>query len=341
MKKLLIILLLLACVGGAVAWYVWQSAMSPNTVAVDKNYVLLTEGTTVDQLSDLLSTSGLLQDQASFKRTASWMEYSDDNVRYGRFAIPANYSNRDLINYLKSAKEAPVNVITNNVREITDLAGSVAAQIAIDSLTLLEAMLDTAVLHKYGLTPNTALTLYIPNTYQVYWSTTAEAFVERMAKEYDKWWSKDNRLAKAQALGLTRQEVYTLASIIDKESNLNAEKPRIAGVYLNRLSRGIALQADPTVVFATRIFDLKRVLNKHLTMDSPYNTYKYAGLPPGPIYMASIAGLEAVLNPEDHQYLYFCAAPGYGSQHLFATNLRQHNANARRFHKWLNQQGIK
>lgn len=341
MKKVLILLLILAIVGGVVSWYVWQSAMAPNTVKSEHNFILVAEGTTIDQIANQLTSKGLLREASSFKRTASWMKYTDEDVRYGRFNIPAEYSNRDLINHLKSAKEAPVNVIINNVREITDLAKSVAAQIAIDSTTLVAAMLDTNVLERYGLTPSTALTLYIPNTYQVYWSTSGSDFVDRMATEHDKWWSKDGRRAKAEALGLTPQEVYTLASIVDKESNLNKEKPTIAGVYLNRLKRGIALQADPTVVFATRIFDLKRVLNKHLAMDSPYNTYKYAGLPPGPIYMASIAGLEAVLNPEEHNYLYFCAAPGYGSQHQFATNLKQHNANARRFHRWLNQQGIK
>lgn len=341
MKKLGLFLLVAVLLAAGAGWYLWRTAMQPNTIAANQNHVLVDSNTTVQALVEQLGAQGLLVDAGSLRRTARWMKFGDEQVRFGRYSIPANYTNRQLINHLKSSKEAPVDVITNNVREVSDLAGDVARQIAVDSLQLLHTMLDPIILDKFGLDSATAMTLYIPNTYKLYWSTSPEAFVERMAKEHDKWWSAKGRDAKAQQLGLTRAEVYTLASIVDKESNLNKEKARIAGVYLNRLKRGIALQADPTVVYATRIFDLKRVLNRHLAIDSPYNTYRYAGLPPGPIYMASIAGLEAVLNAEDHRYLYFCAAPGYGSEHLFATNLAQHNANARKFHRWLNKQGIR
>ena len=210
-----------------------------------------------------------------------------------------------------------------------------------DSLALSDYLLKEETLAELGFTRENIISLFIPNTYEVWWNSSPEALIKRLKAEHEKWWSNKSRLDKIKELGLSPSEAYTLASIVDKESNLNKEKPRVAGVYYNRIQKGIPLQADPTVVFATGQYDLRRVLNKHLEIDSPYNTYKYRGLPPGPIYMASIDGLNAVINLENHDYLYFCAAPGYGSEHLFAKTLTQHNINARKFHRWLNQQGIR
>jgi len=185
------------------------------------------------------------------------------------------------------------------------------------------------------------LSLFIPNTYEFWWDSSANEIINRMAKENRKFWEAKNRSKKAEALGLDKKQVYTLASIVEKETQANSEKERIAGVYLNRLKRGMLLQADPTVVFAVNQFDLKRVLNKHLEFDSPYNTYKNKGLPPGPIYMPGIRSIDAVLNAEKHNYLYFCAKPDDSGTHAFATNLIGHNKNAQRYWNWLRKNGIR
>jgi UPF0755 protein len=193
--------------------------------------------------------------------------------------------------------------------------------------------------HDYEL--ETAMSAFIPNTYQIYWNTSPKAVLLRMIEEHDKFWDKENRRAKAEAMGYTPKEVYTLASIVETESQHKPERPRIAGVYINRLDRGIPLQADPSIVFALGDFSLKRILKKHLQVDSPYNTYKNAGLPPGPIYMSSISSIDAVLNYEEHDYLYFCAKPDFSRTHNFAKTLSAHNVNARNFHKWLNKRGVR
>ena len=184
------------------------------------------------------------------------------------------------------------------------------------------------------------MSIFIPNTYQVYWNISPTELIDRMKKESDKFWSDKNRMDKLAKLEMTKEEVYTLASIVEKETNYVPEKATVAGVYLNRLNKGIMLQADPTVVFANNDFKIRRVLNKHLEKDSPYNTYKYAGLPPGPIAIASISSIDAVLENKDHKFLYFCAVPDNSGQHAFAKTLSQHNANARKFQRWLNKQRI-
>ena len=189
--------------------------------------------------------------------------------------------------------------------------------------------------------PETAMTAFIPNTYDFYWNTDAKTFFEKMWKENEVFWSKNNRLNKAKNLNLSKEEVYTLASIVEKETNQNDEKNRMAGVYVNRLKKGMRLQADPTVVFATRDFTTKRVLDKHTQFDSPYNTYMYAGLPPGPISMASISSIDGVLNAEDHDYLYFCAKGDGTGYHSFAKTLSGHNANARRYAQNLRKRGLR
>ncbi|HFB99774.1 MAG TPA: endolytic transglycosylase MltG, partial [Phaeodactylibacter sp.] len=195
-------------------------------------------------------------------------------------------------------------------------------------------------INKLGFKKETLISLFIPNTYEFFWNTNAKQFFEKMKKEQGIFWKKNNREKKAADLNMTKAEVYTLASIVERETNQNDEKKRIAGVYLNRLKKGILLQADPTVVFATRDFAARRVLNRHINFDSPYNTYKYAGLPPGPISMASISSIDAVLNAEKHSYLYFCAKPDNSGHHAFAKTLAGHNRNANKFRNWLNKQRI-
>jgi len=221
------------------------------------------------------------------------------------------------------------------------MAGKVSKYIEPDSLTLLNYLNDADNLKKWGYTSETILSMFIPNTYQFYWNTTPEKFVSRMRSEHDKYWNAKGRKEAISKNGLTPTETYTLASIIEKETTNPKETKTISGVYQNRLQKGIALQADPTVVFGVGDFTIRRVLNKHLKHPSPYNTYLHAGLPPGPIYMPTLSSLDAAIFPENHKYIYFCAKPGYDNEHSFASTLSQHNRNAKIYHAWLNKEGIR
>ena len=226
------------------------------------------------------------------------------------------------------------------------LAGRISTQIEADSLELFSVMSSPEFMKTNGFTSRTALGMYIPNSYQFFWNTSAEQFRERMLKEYHRFWN-DERLAKAKAIDLSPEKVLTMASIVQKETAKVDERKRVAGVYMNRLKIGMPLQADPTVIYAikhmTGDFDqvIKRVLYKDLELDSPYNTYKYAGLPPGLITMPDISSIDAVLNYENHDYFYFVADVKNFGYHKFAKTLSQHNVNRQEYVKWINQQGVK
>ena len=267
------------------------------------------------------------------------MAYKKDKMRAGRFEVQPGWSNRDLIQHLRTGEQAPVNVVLNNERLPEEVAGKVARFIEADSLALLYTFRDPAFLAEIGYQPETLMSIFIPNTYSMYWNTDAQGFVRKMVKEHDAFWAKNDRLEKAKAWGLNELQVYTLASIVERESNFNAERPTIAGVYLNRLKIGMRLQADPTCVFATRDFGTHRVTDYHTSFDSPYNTYIYKGLPPGPISMASISSLDAVLNAEKHDYLYFCARPDDSGTHTFAVTYAAHLVNAARFQEYVRKRG--
>ena len=267
------------------------------------------------------------------------MNYGDRTIKPGKYSLNEGNNNLDLIRQLRSGNQVPVKVVFNNIRTLDRLAGKVSEYIETDSFALLDAFMDPNVQSSYELNEETMMTLFIPNTYEFFWNTSEKGFLDRMKKERDAFWNQE-RLQKAQDRQMTPEEVYTLASIVEKETNVKSERPTMAGVYLNRLEQGIPLQADPTVVFAVGDFTIKRVLNRHLEIDSPYNTYKNTGLPPGPISMASISSIDAVLNAESHDYIFFCAKPGNSGQHAFAKTLAQHNRNARKYQRWLNSQGI-
>jgi UPF0755 protein len=342
LKRILQLGLILFILLGSIAFYAYTIISSPN-ISPDKDQSIfyIPSGSSLQDVLDTLENRKLLENFPAFKRVAKLMQLSDSSLKPGRYKVDKEWSNRTLVNVIRSGRQDGVALVINNERTIEDLIGKISNQIEIDSSDLANYLLKDSTLTALGYNKENILSLFIPNTYEVWWNTSPAELVNRLRKEHDKWWNKNGRLDKISALNMTPAEAYTLASIVDKESNLNSEKPKVAGVYYNRLKRGIPLQADPTVVFATGEFNLRRVLNKHLEIDSPYNTYKYPGLPPGPIYMASIDGLKAVVNLENHDYLYFCAAPGYGSEHLFAKTLTQHNINARKFHRWLNKEGIK
>ena len=253
-------------------------------------------------------------------------------------------SNNDIINTLRS-NNIPVNVSFNNQESIEKLAGNISRQIEADSTALIKAFKTPQFLDENNFNRENLLAMYIPNTYQFFWNTSATAFRDRMLKEYHKFWNED-RTAKTKSLNLTKTQVASLAAIVQKETAKTEERSRVAGVYLNRIKKGMPLQADPTVIYAikkhTGNFDtiIKRVLYKDLELDSPYNTYKYAGLPPGPIFMPDISSLDAVLNAEKHDYYYFVVDVENFGYHKFARTLAQHNSNKVAYIRWLKQQKI-
>jgi len=327
---------------GFAAYTVYNWIYEPNVSIEEENFKLtIPSKSSFQSVTELLAKEELIEDEKSFSFVAKLMKYDKTNVPAGQYEIKNGWSNRELISMLRSGNQKSVTVTFNNHRKIDEFAGKVSSYLEIDSLELLQYILDPHTLDTYEKDTQNVMSLFIPNSYKYFWNIDKEDLVQKLADEGEKFWSKNNREQKREMAGITREEVYTLASIVEKESLLKKEKPIIAGVYLNRIKRDIALQADPTVVFGVGDFTIRRVLNKHLEYDSPYNTYLYPGLPPGPIYMPSIESIDAVLEPKEHQYLYFCAKPGFDGGHLFAANLTAHNKNANDYHRWLNQQNIK
>jgi UPF0755 protein len=334
MRTFVTIALLLLVGGIVLAWQPVQAVYFKGVPdELENPYVHIPNGSTFEDLVGILYGGEYIDDVSSFRWVAEQMKFTD-RVRPGRYEIQPGWNNRELIQHLRAGKQAPVNVVLNNERLLEEVAGKVATFIEADSLELINTFYDQAFLNELGFQPETLMSLFIPNTYEFYWNTTAKGFVERMLTEHLNFWNKDNRLAKAEALGMTTDQVYTLASIVERETNANIEKPTIAGVYLNRLAIDMRLQADPTCVFATRDFTTHRVTEYHLKYDSPYNTYLYKGLPPGPISMASISSIDAVLNREKHDYIYFCAKGDNSGTHAFAVTFAGHNVNVAKLRKF-------
>ncbi len=305
-----------------------------SVVNKDDPFLYIPTDATYEQVCQLLSEAGL-DDLSSFRWVANKMNYPN-KVKAGRYRLIDGMSNIELVRMLRSGRQIPVKVIFNNIRLMPQLAGAVASSIEADSVDIARLLTDSVYLGGFKLTPRTIPALFIPNTYEFFWNTSASGFMDRMSKEHDRFWN-DDRKEKARAIGLTPTQVSTLASIIEEETQMNREKSTMAGVYLNRLRLGMPLQADPTVKYAAGDFTIKRVLNKHKEIQSPYNTYMYQGLPPGPICIPSIASIDAVLNYVKHDYLYFCAKDDLSGYHLFARTLEQHNRNAQAYQKALNQ----
>lgn len=284
-----------------------------------------------------------LDDIERFDAVAYKKKYPN-NVKPGKFIFKKGMNSNELINALRINTE--VKLSFNNQERLEDFAGRIGSEIEADSLSLLTVFKDATFLAENGFNEDNVLTMFIPNTYELYWNTTAVKFRDKMIKEYRNFWNEE-RVAKAKAQGLTPIEATILASIVHKESVKKDERPRIAGVYLNRLHRGILLQADPTVIFAVKKKSndfkqvIKRVLNKDLQVASPYNTYYSAGLPPGPIAMPDISAIEAVLNPEKHNFIYFCASVTRFGYHDFAVTQAEHEQNAKKYYNWINSQGVK
>ncbi len=332
-----LIVILLAAVAG---YYVYNLIFEPNVWTPDGKEVAIyiPTGSDWDGLKTILYKNGLVVHRKDFEWLAE-KKNLPSRVLPGKYMISNGISNNDLIDLLRSGEQVPVKVIFNNVRDVFQLSKKVGRQIEADSASIAKILSDTNELKTYGLTPETAPTLFIPNTYEFYWNTSASKFISRMREENLKFWNS-YRTSRAQAIDMTKEEIITLASIVEKETNKNDEKAVIAGVYINRLISGWRLQADPTVIFAVGDFNIRRVLNVHKKVDSPYNTYGHLGLPPGPICIPSISSIDAVLNYEDHGYFYFCAKDDLSGYHVFAKTGIQHNKNAKAYQKALNDLNI-
>ena len=336
-KKILVIFILVFSVLlSSFGLYFYQLIKTPN-ILVDKADapIIIPEGSTFKDVQNKLYDNGYLQDLVAFSFLAKLMDY-DENVKAGRFMLKKDMSNLEAIRLLRSGSQSPLDITFNNIRLKEELAEKICTNIAADKDKFYELLQDSSLIRSVGFNEYTILSMFIPNTYEVYWTISEEELFQRMKTEYDRFWNEERR-KKADAIGLSPQEVSTLASIVEAESKRIDEKPVIAGVYINRLERGMALQADPTLVYAAGDFTIKRVLNKHKEIESPYNTYKYAGLPPGPINIPPISAIDAVLNYQDHKYLYFCAKEDFSGYHNFATNLTEHLNNARRYQNALNR----
>lgn len=290
------------------------------------------------------------------KKTLSQVIKSEDDFSFvadkkkftkpkaGMYQLTKGMSMNDIVNLLRSGNQTPIKISFNNQDTLEKLASRIAQQLETDSISLLNAFRDKAFLSKNNLTEKSALQIYIPNSYEVYWNTSAEKFRDKMLREYNRFWNS-NRFEKAKKLGLSKNEVVTLASIVQKETAKKSERPIVAGLYLNRLKDGWPLQADPTIIYCVKDikgqdFVVKRVLTKDLEIKSPYNTYKNTGLPPTLIAMPDISSIDAVLNPRKHNYMYMCASVDKIGFHEFAKTLSQHNRNAAKYQRWITQRGI-
>lgn len=342
-KKILLAIVVIGLIVAAFfANFVYKAMLKPNTAFNNQSaFVFIPSNASYEEVRSQLEP--LLLDIDSFDDLVERKKYNT-NIKAGRFEIIKGMTNNDIINSIRS-NNLPIKLSFNNQETIEKLAGRIAVQIEADSLILLKAMTDSSFLAESEFNKATALGMYLPNSYEFFWNTSAEQFRARMLKEYMRFWNTV-RLKKANALGFSPDEVITLASIVHEESKQASEQPRIAGVYINRIKIGMPLQADPTLKFAAYQLPqykntvIKRVLNVHKEIDSPYNTYQNRGLPPGLIAMPDISAIDAVLNYEKHKYLYFAADAKRLGFHKFAKNLSQHNVNAREYQRYLSSQGI-
>lgn len=336
-KIILAVVLVVLAVGGYFGLNIYKTYLSANITGNEK-YIFIKTATTYDEFLNNLESKDILKSIGSFKEAAGKMNLAK-SLKPGRYLVKVGMNNRTLINKLKSGNQDAVQLKFQNIRTKQNFAAYLAKNMEADSLAFINVLDSTALLAKYGFNNENSYTMFIPNTYEMYWNINPLEFFEKIQKEYAKFWTPE-RKQKATALNLTPIQVSILASIVDSEALYDKEMPTIAGLYLNRLNRGILLQSDPTVIFATGDFTIKRVLNSHLAFDSRYNTYKYAGLPPGPIMMPSISAIDAVLNKETNNFIYMCAKEDFSGYHNFAETVAEHNENAKKYREALNKRNI-
>lgn len=334
-KLIAIIIIVFGMMLTSGTFYFYQVVYVPNLL-VDKEdtYLYLGKDATFKSLQDSLFNNNLVHDLVAFSFLAKLMDY-DKLVKPGRYLFKKDMSNIEAIRLLRSGNQAPVRITFNNIRFKKDLVDKITRNLNLSATELDNSLNDFIENNTYGFNRDNIISLFIPNTYEVYWNISPDGLIERMVLEYNKFWD-DERLAKAGELQMTPIEITILASIVQAEQQiLQDEWKTIAGLYINRLKRRMKLDSDPTIVFAIGDFSINRVLDVHKQVDSPYNTYLNRGLPPGPITMPSISAIDAVLNYQEHRFLYMCAREDFSGYHRFATNLQDHMINARRYQRQL------
>lgn len=342
MKKIFVIVFSFILIGGAITSYFLYKRFNVEILDLEKDEefeLLIPTSADFNTVKDSLYKYNLITDTVLFELLADKKAYKS-NVKPGRYVLKGDINANTLINKLRSGSQNPIMLTFNNIRYLNELSPKVSHYIEADKESLEYVLTNNEIIESYGFTRETFISMFIPNTYEFFWNTNAKEFVERMNKEYNRFWNKD-REAKLKEIDMSKTEVSILASIVQQETNKTDEMPTIAGLYINRLNRGMLLQSDPTVRYALKNHEIKRVLYRHLEYDSPYNTYKYSGLPPGPICMPEISALESVLNYKEHKYLFMCAKADGSGYHAFAKTAREHARNARKYHNFLNRNRIK
>ncbi|HAQ70741.1 MAG TPA: endolytic transglycosylase MltG [Flavobacteriales bacterium] len=334
------IIILGALIGAYMALDYYQRIFSPNVELKDSSIeFFVRSGDDYTAVYKALISQNIIQDSSSFDWVAQRKKYPE-LVKAGRYLILDGMNNNQLVNLLRSGEQNSIRLILRSVRTKTELAANVAKYIEADSLSVISLLDDNAFCAQYGFNTTTIFSLFLPNTYEFYWNTTAEEFIVRMAREYKRFWNED-RVVKARSLNLSQSEVSTLASIVQSEQAAKKdERAVVAGLYLNRLRKGMRLESDPTLIHAIGDFTIKRVLNIHKEINSPYNTYRNAGLPPGPILLPEIESIDAVLNASKHNYLFMCAKEDFSGYHNFSESYREHVNNAKRYQRELNKRKI-
>lgn len=337
-KKILIPFIIFSTVLTTSSVYIYQMLYAPNfLINQPEKIIIIKDEIEFDDLRNQLIEDTLLNDVISFSVLSKLMEY-DKNIKVGAYKVDMNMSNYDMISMLRSGNQTPINITFSYARKIDDLAEKITDKLKISGEELKEYLYEN--LDKYqGFNELDIISIFLPDTYEVYWNISPKNLVDRMYSEYKKFWN-GNRIAKLNKINLNQKESIVLASIVASETRMIDEADRIAGVYMNRLNKNMRLQADPTLVFAANDFTIRRVLNKHKKIKSPYNTYLNKGLPPGPIRLTPKNYIDAVLNYEKHNYIFFCAKEDFSGYHSFATNLRDHNRNARKFQRALDNRKI-
>lgn len=338
MKKIIWIGIILIVIAGIAGGIGYHFVMSPNTTVKDDGIIFIQEGDSFETVMAILRSKGCIKNEYAFRKIAELKKYPS-LVKSGRYRVSDGMSNNELVNMLRGGRQAAVRFTFNNIRTMDDFAKAISDQLAIRPEEFLHLSGDSALLKELGFVKENFIGMFIPNTYEMYWDIKARDFISKMEGEYRKFWN-DKRKAKAEKAGLSPMDVTILASIIEEETLRPEEYPVIAGVYINRLNRDMPLGACPTLKYALGDFTLKRILDKHMEVESPYNTYKYKGLPPGPIRMPSINVIDAVLDYQHHDYLFFCAKSDFSGGHNFSRTLRQHNEYARQYHSALNARKI-
>ena len=337
-KKILIPLIIFSTILTTGSVYTYQMLYSPNfLINAEDKFIIIEENTDFNELIKKLEDDTLINDILSFSFLSKLMEYQE-NIKIGAYKVKMNMSNYDMITMLRSGNQTPIKLTFTYARKIDDLAEKITSKLKISKDNLLKYLFENIDNYE-GFKKEDIISIFLPDTYEVYWNISPKKLTDKMYSEYEKFWNND-RLKKLKKINLNQKEAIVLASIVASESRMLDEADRIAGLYINRLNRNMRLQADPTLVFAANDFTIRRVLNKHKKIKSPYNTYIHRGLPPGPIRIASKKYIDAVLNFEKHNYIYMCAKEDFSGYHAFATNLSDHNRNARKFQIALNMRKI-